>query len=135
MRRFRRMRDLHILISKETHDRLVAAALRHPKAKNKSEYARLVLDAGLDTGALDVNDPVLEDIRRKLSMILERLDRIDEDNRFTGLAFGEVFIKRPGFVDDLRRRARGERRAPPPPPSPPRPTGIPPIDKPRGMSE
>jgi hypothetical protein len=98
--------DIHIRLSKKTHERLVAHLVRHPKATNKSQLARLILEDGL--GISSEPDPRLrfEPILLRIDALDQRLAAIDDRTRFAELALTEVLGRRPGLAEDVRRRAQ-----------------------------
>jgi hypothetical protein len=85
--------DIHIRLSKKTHERLVAHLLRHSKAKNKSELARLLLEEGLGVGTDQRSRP-------DLAPLLGRLDAID--GRLTEIR--ELLVRTPAVPQNRPKR-------------------------------
>jgi hypothetical protein len=92
--------DIHIRLSKKTHERLVAHLLRHAKAKTKSELARLLIEEGL--GLTNAN----ADVRPSLDLILRRLDALEAQIA----AIGEGVSKRPAVLATAAKNVRGSER-------------------------
>jgi hypothetical protein len=100
------MHDIHIRLSDELHDCLVDEVRRRPKLKNKSELARRIIEEGLARGSRDFKATGSAEPRRADADQIELLHRLLELGVFTELALTEFLGKRPGLVDDLKRRAR-----------------------------
>jgi hypothetical protein len=90
--------DIHIRLSKKTHERLVAHLLRHTKAKTKSELARLLIEEGLGLASADV--------RPCLDLIVRRLDAIEAQI----VAISGAVSKRPDVVATAGKSVRGTER-------------------------
>jgi hypothetical protein len=92
--------DIHVRLSKKTHERLVAHLLRHSKAKTKSELARLFIEEGLGLGGANA------DVRPSLELILRRLDAIEAQIA----AISGAVSKRPDVVAAAGKNTRGSER-------------------------
>jgi hypothetical protein len=100
------MRYLHIRISDKTHDRLMQEILRNPKVKNKSEFARLILDASLGVGEGELRLSSLEPLYRLLTSFSKQLEAVVEARHFTELALMELLRDMPGLAEEVSQRAR-----------------------------
>src|SRR5688572_3514105 len=98
--------DIHIRLSKKTHERLVAHLVRHPKAKNKSQLARLILEDGLGVSSEPDARLRFEPVLSRIDALDQRLATIDDRTRFAELALTEILGRRPGLAEDVRRRAQ-----------------------------
>ena len=83
------MHDLHIRIPKQTHERLLAEALRHPKVKNKSDLVRLLIDASLGLGEEGTIHPALERIHRRLDELHAGVRALNEELMRCGQAIDD----------------------------------------------